>query len=248
AGTVERYMHKVEPERQPELLADEVCGRSGPRGSEVVFAGAGFDEADKVSDRLDRQRRMNRKHQGCADRDGHRVEVFIRIIGDFVVQGWVDDDIGRNNEYGVAVRCCPCRLTHTDVAASTADVLDVELFPEMLGQALRDQAAEYIRRTTGRVWNDHTHGACRIGLRPGDPRDDRQRGSARCQMQELSAGKFHEISLRLHDWRTLVSRSSTRAPLPPASRKQHRLRGDAGISRALCQDWLRNLNQLASAG
>src|SRR5262249_44864312 len=184
-------MHKVEAERQPELLADEVAGRSGPRGSEVVFAGAGFDEADKVSDRLDRQRRMNRKHQGCADRDGHRIEVFIRIVGDFVVQGWVDDDVGRNNEYGVAVGCCPCPLTHADIAASTAYVLDVELFPEMLGQTLRDQAAEYIRRTAGRVGNDHTYRSRWIGLRlrPRDPRDGRERGGGRGQMQKIFGGE-----------------------------------------------------------
>src|SRR5262249_43693289 len=74
----------VEPIANPELL-NGICTRSRPSDSrncsptrcagvpvpaeEVVFAGAGFDEADKVSDRLDRQRRMNRKHQGCADRD-----------------------------------------------------------------------------------------------------------------------------------------------------------------------------------
>ena len=61
----------------------------------------------------------------------------------------------------------------------------------MLGQALRDQAAEYIRRTTGRVWNDHTHGSCRIGLRASKTGDGRQRGSARSQMQKNPAGKFH---------------------------------------------------------
>ena len=34
-----------------------------------------------------------------------------------------------------------------------------------------------------------------VGLRPCDPRHDRQRGSARCQMQECAAGKFHGGSL-----------------------------------------------------
>ena len=85
-------------------------------------------------------------------------------------------------------------MTHADIAASTAYVLDVKLFPEMLGQALRDQAAEYIRRTTGRVWNDHTNGSCRIGLRSCNPRHGRQRGSAHCQMQKISAGKFHGVA------------------------------------------------------
>jgi hypothetical protein len=64
----------------------------------------------------------------------------------------------------------------------------------------------------------------------------------------LAQGKFHETSLRLHDCRALVSRSLTRAPPLLASKKQHRLRGDAGISRALCRDWLRNLNRSTSAG
>src|SRR5215467_362201 len=184
-------MHKVEPERQPELLADEVSWRSGPAGSEVVLAGARFDEADEVPDRLHRQRRMNREHRGCSDRDRDWVEIFVGIVGDLVIQGRVDDEVGRNNEYGIAVRCCPCPLTHADIAASTAYVLDVKLFPEMLGQALRNQAAEYIRRTTRRVWNDHTHGSCRIGLRESDARCGRQRGSTGGHMQKISAGKFH---------------------------------------------------------
>src|SRR4029453_11777053 len=131
------------------------------------------------------------EHRGCSDRDRDWVEILVGIVGDLVIQGRVDDEVGRNNEYGIAFRCCPCPLTHADIAASTAYVLDVKLFPEMLGQALRDQAAEYIRRTTGRVWNDHTHRPRRIGLRPCDVQRKRQRGSARCQMQKISAGKFH---------------------------------------------------------
>ena len=91
-------MHKVEPERQPELLADKVSWRSGPAGSEVVLAGAGFDEADEVPDRLHRQRRMNCEHRGCSDRDGDWVEIFVGIVGD-LIQGRVDDEVGRNNEY-----------------------------------------------------------------------------------------------------------------------------------------------------
>jgi hypothetical protein len=39
--------------------------------------------------------------------------------------------------------------------------------------------------------NDQTHWPRRIGLRPCDSRDGWQRGSACCQMQKISAGKFH---------------------------------------------------------
>jgi hypothetical protein len=45
--------------------------------------------------------------------------------------------------------------------------------------------------TAGDVRNYHGHGPRRIGLRPRDLRDGRERGSTRYQMQELSAWKFH---------------------------------------------------------
>src|SRR5262249_59344878 len=39
--------------------------------------------------------------------------------------------------------------------------------------------------------DDDAHRPRRIGLRPRDARHRRQRGSARCQVQKISAGKFH---------------------------------------------------------
>src|SRR6516162_2558968 len=116
----------------------------GSWGSKIVLAGMGFDEADEVPDRLHRQRRMNCEHRGCSDRDRDWVEIFVGIVGDLVIQGRVDDEVGRNNEYGIAVRCCPCPLTHSDVAAGTTNVFDIELFSEMLGQLLCDETGEYV--------------------------------------------------------------------------------------------------------
>jgi hypothetical protein len=43
----------------------------------------------------------------------------------------------------------------------------------------------------GRKANNDTHRPRRIGLRTRDPRNSRQRGSARCQVQESATGKFH---------------------------------------------------------
>ena len=43
--------------------------------------------------------------------------------------------------------------------------------------------------------DDDAHRPRRIGLRPRDARHGRQRGSARGQMQKLSAGKFHGAPL-----------------------------------------------------
>jgi transposase len=39
--------------------------------------------------------------------------------------------------------------------------------------------------------DDDAHRPCRIGLRPSERRHRRERGSARCQMQKLSALEFH---------------------------------------------------------
>ena len=49
--------------------------------------------------------------------------------------------------------------------------------------------------------DDDAHRPRRIGLRPCDTRDGRERGSARCQMQKLPAGKFHGVLLCCQGWR-----------------------------------------------
>src|SRR5262249_8361398 len=49
--------------------------------------------------------------------------------------------------------------------------------------------------SASRKADDNADRSRRIGLRPRDARDGRQRGSARCQMQKLAAGKFHGLLL-----------------------------------------------------
>src|SRR5262249_1197013 len=46
--------------------------------------------------------------------------------------------------------------------------------------------------------DNQTHGPRRIGLRPRETRHGRERGSARCQMQKIAAGKFHFEPPSLH--------------------------------------------------
>jgi hypothetical protein len=54
--------------------------------------------------------------------------------------------------------------------------------------------SDYVGGAAGSEWHNHRDRACRIGLRPCDPRDSRDSGSARCQMQKLSSRKFHGVS------------------------------------------------------
>ena len=77
----------------------------------------------------------------------------------------------------------------------TRPVLDDEWLAEPLRQLLTHQAREDVSWAASGKGDDHAHRARRIGLRPGDPRDRRQRGSGRSQMEKLSAGKFHSLPL-----------------------------------------------------
>src|SRR5262249_1961424 len=83
------------------------------------------------------------------DRERHWVEVLVGIEGRSFIQGRIDDDGGPSHEHGIAVRRRLCPLTHTDVAAGTTNVFDIELFSEMLGQLLCNEAGEYVGRTAG---------------------------------------------------------------------------------------------------
>src|SRR5262249_19308711 len=95
-----------------------------------------------------------------------------------------------SEEYGIAVGSGLRCLTHADVAAGTAYIVDIELFSETLRQFLSGEPREDVGRAARRKWHNHAHSSFGIGLRPCNTRHW-QRGSARGQMQKLSAGKFH---------------------------------------------------------
>ena len=63
--------------------------------------------------------------------------------------------------------------------------------PSRADSHLRDQACDDVRPAAGRGAYDNPHRPRRIGLRPRDARDCRERGGAGGQMQKLSAGKSH---------------------------------------------------------
>ena len=78
-----------------------------------------------------------------------------------------------------------------DVPAGAGPVLDQEWLAEPFRQPLTEQARRDVGAAAGGLSDDDAHRPCRMGLRPSEARDGRQRGSARGEMQKLSAGKFH---------------------------------------------------------
>src|SRR5215469_7596667 len=107
-----------------------------------------------------------------------------------VVERRVDRLCRTDNEQRVAVRRCAHDRLGADVSASARPVVDDKLLAETLRQPLTDQARRDVTcAARGKADND-AHRPRRIGLRPRDARGRRERGSARGQMQKLSAGKF----------------------------------------------------------
>src|SRR5262245_18133926 len=118
-------------------------------------------------------------------------DIADEIVVELVVECRIDRVPCANNEQRVAVG----RGTHDrlggDMAAGDRTVVDDERLTEPLREPLTYQSRRDVRAASGREANNDAHRPRRIGLRPCNARDRRQRGSTGGQMQECAAGKFH---------------------------------------------------------
>src|SRR5438132_1351002 len=134
---------------------------------------------------------MHHHHVGHDNNAGDRRDVADEIEVELVIECRVERVEGTDYEQGVAV----CRRAHDrlgcDVAAGSRTVVDDERLTEPLREPLTYQACRDVRTASGREANNDAHRPRRIGLRPSYARNSRERGSARGQIQKISAGKFH---------------------------------------------------------
>src|SRR5258708_9432735 len=78
------------------------------------------------------------------------------------------------------------------IGAGAGPVLNEEGLSEPLRQPLTHDTREDVERASWCSPDHDAHRPQRIGLRPSETRESRQRGNARGQMQKLSSmGKFH---------------------------------------------------------
>jgi hypothetical protein len=152
----------------------------------------GFGMGDQFRDRLGRKRRIDHEHEGAADQARDRCHVAEQAEIQLVIKRRVDGIGCRGQVNRIAVG----RRTHdrlgTDIAGGAGPVLDDELLTEPLRQPRTQQARQNIRRASGRSRYDPVHRPRRVDLRPSLARHNRQRDSARSQMQKLpSVGKCH---------------------------------------------------------
>ena len=134
---------------------------------------------------------MHHHHGGFTAEARDRRDVVDEVEAKLLVERRVDEICRRDQEQRVAVG----RRVHDhlgrDVGAGARAVLDDELLAEPFRQPLPRQPRDDVGRAAGGKANDDAHRPRRIGLRPSEARHGRKRGSARGQMQKISAGKFH---------------------------------------------------------
>ena len=103
-------------------------------------------------------------------------------------------------EQRVAVGRRPHDRFGGDIAGAPRPVVDDDGLTETLRQPLADQTREHVTGAAGREADHDAHRPRWIGLRPRSERHRRKRGSTRCQMQKVSAGKFYGIPSLSTGW------------------------------------------------
>src|SRR5262245_66386143 len=84
---------------------------------------------------------------------------------------------------------------HADSTAGAGYVFNDDGLAERDPHALGHDAPNRICWSAGRKRHDHRDRPRWVGLRPCDVRDSRKRGSARGQMQKLSAWQVHAVCM-----------------------------------------------------
>src|SRR5262245_40485719 len=146
--------------------------------------------------RLHGDRWVNLHDERHADDAANRCDIADKIEIELLVERRVDR-VGRaDQQERVAVR----RRIHDafggDIATGARPIVDDNLLTEPLGEPLRHHPRRNVGRTASRKPNNQAHRSRRVGLRRCDARESRERRGTCCQMQKLSARKFHRAPLR----------------------------------------------------
>src|SRR5262245_16016240 len=157
----------------------------------VEFAGIGLGIGDELGNRL-RRKRWIHHHDLCLSGDGcDRRDVAGEIEIELVVKRHIDRAAWSDHDQRMAVGWRTDDHLGADITAGTRPVLDDEWLTKPLRQPLTHQPCDNVILTASGKPDDDAHRARRVGLRPCDARNRRQRGGARGKMQKRSAGKFH---------------------------------------------------------
>jgi hypothetical protein len=127
--------------------------------------------------------------------------------------------VSRSEQDGIAVWASTGDRSGAQRTAAAALVLDDNRAQQWF-DLLCPWTTDRVEPSARRKRNHKPDRTRRIGLRPRDARDGRQRGSARGQMQKLSAGKFHRgpsVSCKPHSITSSARRMNDSGIVRPAA-------------------------------
>ncbi len=159
------------------LNSSPATWRRGPDAGRrhVDLARIGLGVGDELGNGLGRNRWMYLHDVGRADDARDRRDVADEIEIELVVERRVDRIRRTDQQQRIAVR----RRTHdrlgADIAGGARPVLDDEGLAEPLRQPLAHQTCDDVARAAGGKTDDDAHRPRRIGLRPRDARQSRER-------------------------------------------------------------------------
>src|SRR5215831_9662354 len=207
-------MPYVDPGHHLEEFPGHVTETSDAARRHVELARIRFGVSDELRNRCGRNRWVHHHDVGPDNNTGDRRDVTDEIEIQLVVERSVDRLCRTDREQRVAVGGRAHDGLGGDVGTAARPVLDDEWLAETLRQPLSHEACDDVTGTASRKADDDAHRPRWIGLRPSNMRHGRERGSARGQMQECAAGKFHSalpaframIPFQLHSGLMLAAR------------------------------------------
>src|SRR5262249_52019646 len=146
--------------------------------SQIDLARLGLGIGNELGNRFGRNRWIYHHNERKADDARDRRDVVDEIVIELLIKRRVDRVRRTCQEERVAVRGSAHDRFGADIAAATWAVFDDELLAKPLREPRRDEPRENVWRAGGARGGDDAHRPRRVGLRPRDARDYRQRGSA----------------------------------------------------------------------
>src|SRR6266436_1082969 len=162
--------------------------RSYAARSHTNLAWITFGVSDELGNRASWNRWIHHYNVGLAADGRDRRDVPDEIEIEFVVEQRAGYGRCADKQERITIRGRFHDRLSADSGARAGPIFDDERLAKPLRQPFTDQACHDVICATRGSADDDAHRPRRIGLRPRKPRDGRERGSARGQMQKITAG------------------------------------------------------------
>ncbi|MEI8150788.1 MAG: hypothetical protein WCG92_04235 [Hyphomicrobiales bacterium] len=123
------------------------------------------------------------QHRRLVRDQHHGHEVGAQIVQRALVKRYVDSVGGAADKYLIAVGLRPCDARGANHAAGPGDVLDDHLLTQDLSEPLAENAGENVGASSRREAHHDVHRPAGIDVRARLPRQRRQHGKARNNLQ-----------------------------------------------------------------